>query len=253
MRFPARWPACPARGREDALSAAHRRSASPAGQELFGRPGAGPVILDEFQRFKDLFDDPETNPVAELARELFCYPNPDLRVLLLSATPYKMFARDVEDEDHYTDFLQTMAFLLDTQSPSLGWRKTSACSGVGCTRPGARRILEALTEVKVRWSSVCAKSCAARNGLAPRSAWTPVEEQRPTLPLAVGDLVDLRLVDAVGRSLGERDPPEYWNSSPYLLSFMKEYRLKQKLREKLDEKGEKHTQALVDILQVLKR
>ncbi len=45
------------------------------------------VILDEFQRFKDLFDDPETNPVAELARELFCYPNPDLRVLLLSATP----------------------------------------------------------------------------------------------------------------------------------------------------------------------
>jgi len=69
------------------------------------------VILDEFQRFRDLLKDPEKNATAELAHALFNYSE-DLRVLLLSATPYKMYARDVEDEDHYKDFLGTLGFLM---------------------------------------------------------------------------------------------------------------------------------------------
>ena len=44
------------------------------------------IILDEFQRFPDLLR--PDNPTSNLARHLFAWE--DARVLLLSATPYKM-------------------------------------------------------------------------------------------------------------------------------------------------------------------
>jgi len=68
------------------------------------------IILDEFQRFRNLLR--KDDPTADLAQALFRYPG--ARVLLLSATPYKMLSLDHEQhDDHYPDFLQTLQFLLD--------------------------------------------------------------------------------------------------------------------------------------------
>src|SRR5205807_2064107 len=55
------------------------------------------IILDEFQRFKTLLD-PVTEPGA-LARGLFEYQHEatHARVLLLSATPYKMYTLTHEE------------------------------------------------------------------------------------------------------------------------------------------------------------
>lgn len=61
------------------------------------------VILDEFQRFRHLLDGHDS--AAELAQHLFAQVN--ARVLLLSATPYKMFTLPEEaqaSDDHYADF-----------------------------------------------------------------------------------------------------------------------------------------------------
>ena len=70
------------------------------------------VILDEFQRFRELLDG--ESEAARLARALFDYQ--DTRVLLLSATPYKMLSLDHEEEDdHYPDFLRTLGFLLGSE------------------------------------------------------------------------------------------------------------------------------------------
>jgi len=51
------------------------------------------IILDEFQRFKHLLNAEETNEVSQLAHELFSYQAEDssVKVVLLSATPYKMY------------------------------------------------------------------------------------------------------------------------------------------------------------------
>ena len=48
---------------------------------------------------------------AELAQHLFQYA--DARVLLLSATPYKMYTLHEEsgEDDHYADFVRTVQFL----------------------------------------------------------------------------------------------------------------------------------------------
>ena len=84
------------------------------------------VVLDEFQRFRYLLRG--DNPVAELARSLFDYRTPrgmDARVLLLSATPYKMYTRHCEgDDDHYRDFMETVAFLQDDPTRTEAFRKT---------------------------------------------------------------------------------------------------------------------------------
>ena len=74
------------------------------------------VVLDEFQRFKDLLQPEPDNFAADLAHRLFDYSDPETgratRTLLLSATPYRMYTTaDEIDGDHYEDFLATCSFL----------------------------------------------------------------------------------------------------------------------------------------------
>ena len=72
------------------------------------------VILDEFQRFRDLLDAARQGqarcrrPTRE--RDLRA---PCARVLLLSATPYKMYTLpdEPDGDDHYKDFTRTVRFL----------------------------------------------------------------------------------------------------------------------------------------------
>ena len=86
----------------EVLTARHGREA--LARSLKEKPDL--VILDEFQRFKELLQ-PETE-AGRLANELMSYPG--VRVLLLSATPYKMLTLYDEEEDHYEDFVQTLRF-----------------------------------------------------------------------------------------------------------------------------------------------
>src|SRR5690606_39025433 len=67
------------------------------------------VIMDEFQRFKDLMT--PGSDAAALAHAIF--EHPDAKVLLLSATPFKMYTLpdEPEGDDHYRDFVATVRFL----------------------------------------------------------------------------------------------------------------------------------------------
>ena len=71
------------------------------------------VILDEFQRFRHLLEG--ESDAALLARTLMTYmsgPGLEVRVLLLLATPYRMFTLATEaNDDHYQDLLSTFRFL----------------------------------------------------------------------------------------------------------------------------------------------
>ena len=71
------------------------------------------VILDEFQRFRDLLR--PDDEAGQLAEGLFTYADHEsaVRILLLSATPYKMYTLQHEqaEDDHYKDFLRTFEFI----------------------------------------------------------------------------------------------------------------------------------------------
>jgi hypothetical protein len=65
------------------------------------------IILDEFQRFSDILDDAAKQ--ESIVGKLFGASL--ARILILSATPYKMYTLRHEDEDHHADFMRTYAFL----------------------------------------------------------------------------------------------------------------------------------------------
>lgn len=196
------------------------------------------VILDEFQRFAELFDDPDKNPSAELAHELFNYSQ-DLRVLLLSATPYKMFAADEDEEDHYADFLRTLSFLM----PGAAARLQALKDDIAEFRTGLLSVqsegdLDALSGTKARIeSSLRTVMCRTeRVGFTVRA--DAMVSERLMLPqLEARDLRDFRWLEAVGKRLGEADALEYWKSSPYLLNFMREYSYKHALRADSERKA----------------
>ena len=191
------------------------------------------VILDEFQRFRELLGSPESSPSAELAHALFNYSD-DLRVLLLSATPYKMYASAHEDEDHYKDFIETTRFLFDddTQVARLeaelrAFRDLLMSSGIDDAS------MHGVAEVRLRIEGLL-KTVMCRTERVNASAGldSMVREVRDPLSLSVDDLQEFRCIDKLGSALGVNDPIEYWRSSPYLLNFMKDYELKRRMTDK---------------------
>lgn len=74
------------------------------------------VIMDEFQRFKFLLNSDQDSETGILARKFLSSDN--TRILLLSATPYKLYSTldeidEAQMDEHYSEFLQVMDFLFE--------------------------------------------------------------------------------------------------------------------------------------------
>ena len=72
------------------------------------------VIMDEFQRFKFLLNSDPNSETGMLTRKFFHANN--VKMLLLSATPYKMYStmEEIDEsqiDEHYSEFLEVMKFL----------------------------------------------------------------------------------------------------------------------------------------------
>ncbi len=203
------------------------------------------IILDEFQRFKHLLEggSEDANEAAQLAHHLFNYQENQAdsalaaRVLLLSATPYRMYTMSHEagEDDHYGDLRKTLEFLL----PEVVQRE--ACFG------HLRRFREELLHVLARGPDgmLAVKSdlesslhqimvrterlalTSDRNGML-------VEKTSDSTTLAVSDVRHYLGLQRVARNLELDDVMEYWKSAPYLLNFMEEYEIKRKMRDALD-------------------
>ena len=185
------------------------------------------VILDEFQRFKYLLDD--NDEAAMLATALF--EQPDVRVLLLSATPYKMFTLDqeTEEDDHYPDFIQTLKFLFDNDvgkvqmvQSLLSEHRTTlhTCANGTVCHPGKKFELEqALLKVMCRTERVAMT----------RDYNSMLKEIERGAPLKPADLQHASTVDSVAISVKAQDPIEYWKSAPYLINFLRHYELRHKM------------------------
>jgi hypothetical protein len=190
------------------------------------------VILDEFQRFRDLLAEPDPdNPddIRHLSHHLFKQKN--VRTLLLSATPYKMYTlRDEEQDDHYADFLRTARFLMgEGETELLGedllaFRR--ALLDLGGTGDRAvidrkRRLERRLRRYMVRTERLGVS--ADRNGML-------TDREMPQTCLEPADLRSYTMVDRLSERLQSGDMTDYWKSSPYLLNFMSDYKLKRALR-----------------------
>jgi len=192
------------------------------------------VILDEFQRFKHLLTGQDD--AGLLARSLFEYSDDvsKARVVLLSATPYKMYTLTDEagDEDHYADFLRTAEFLLDDKQATQELHEVLSAYRRELFRLGENgtdRLVALKNELETRLRGVMA-----------RTERLAVSEDRDGMLSEVlcradrfdkGDGLAYRALQEVATAVEHGDTIEYWKSAPYVLNFMDEYELKTGLKE----------------------
>ena len=208
------------------------------------------VILDEFQRFKKLLHGEDE--AAFLAKSLMEFVDPDsgthARVLMLSATPYKMYTLSNEDDNHYSDFIETLSFLFDSPEKleavklNLEAYRNALVGGHGSSDMSSVRepLQNLLMSVMVRTERVGFTS--DRNSML-------VEVPVPA-SLCVDDLKQAVVAARFAATLRAGNVIEYWKSAPYLLNFMKGYVLK-KFEELMDNPAQKSIAALCKYLPVL--
>lgn len=206
------------------------------------------VIMDEFQRFKSLLDtsDVERDPAAHLAHELFqarAHDGKRVRTLLLSATPYKLYTADaeIEQEDHYEDFLATTRFLLgDDEGRVEELRRQlarfgSALKGAVAGEPDrSEKIERAKREVEGSLKNLMART---ERVAASEAQDAMVEEVQSNPTVTSTDVRQYLAADALFRAVGDRDPMPYWKSAPYLAHFMRGYKFNELLDEAIDTPG----------------
>jgi len=195
------------------------------------------VILDEFQRFRHLLDGEDE--VGRLARAVFEYPN--VKVILLSATPYKMYTmyHEKERDDHYKDFLRTIRFLFGTDEKTKAFEEDLAryrdviLAHEAIEESGSikikNKIESRLRKIMVRTERLSASldqtqiMCDAETGCG---------------TLKSGDLKRFSILDKVASQFGVGDTVEYWKSAPYLLNIMDRdgYKIKKELVDYFEQK-----------------
>lgn len=197
------------------------------------------IILDEFQRFKHLLqgEGEEASEASQLAHHLFNYqesqgdPATAARVLLLSATPYKMYtlSHEAEQDDHYEDFQNTLDFLAPEERQRAQFREELKWYREELFRLadlGAEGLLKAkhglersLRQVMVRTERLALT--ADRNGML-------AEVTPDRMSLVSSDLQQYLSLQEIARLVDYEDTLEFWKSAPYLLNFMEDYDLKRK-------------------------
>ena len=199
------------------------------------------VILDEFQRFRDLLD--SNTESGELAQRLFEYEDSHTRVrtMLLSATPYKSYTLSHElDDDHYKDFLGTVGFLKGPEGSVEPLEESLRQFRAELPRVVAEGEVE--FEAAHRLSGHRDRIEAELGRVMSRTERCSGEVLGDPM-LAVEDLPVGLETDDVESYLSARDISsavyapgimEYWKSTPYLLSFAEQYRVAERVRSAVE-------------------
>lgn len=195
------------------------------------------VIMDEFQRFKFLLKaDPESD-LGLLVNRFF--EAPDLRILLLSATPYKMYStlEEIDEthiDEHYSEFLDVMEFLKNDEgaydSFKTVWNNYSVC--IRELSEGDISVL-AVTKSKAEdslYESVCRTERITEHDTADMIDDSSV---KTTVDVSEADIKSYVQAQQVLKEIGAsfNTPIDYIKSCPYIMSFMNDYQLKKKVEK----------------------
>ena len=189
------------------------------------------VILDEFQRFRGLLDGGDET--AELAGTLLSHPR--VKVLLLSATPYKMYTiREELEDDHYADLLRTIRFLAGPDAvPPFTEDLRAFRRELLSASDGHDRVVEIKDrlEQQLRRFMVRTERLAASHDRGGMLTERPARDVRLE-PRDVREFVGLQRVSQLLDTGGITD---YWKSSGYPLNFMEGYKLDRELARAADD------------------
>jgi Helicase conserved C-terminal domain len=183
------------------------------------------IIFDEFQKFRDLFSDTESEAQA-LMQQFLRTEHHGAKILFLSATPYKMLTikgDDPEQGDHQEDFLAAIRMLHgggevgNTAAKELKaemrlFRENLRCYAQGLPNEAA----EKRNQVEDRLRGVMSR----QERVAATSTDAGLRREEITADIRAEDLRQALAVDRVARQVGGHNRADYWKSAPYLFSFM---------------------------------
>lgn len=197
------------------------------------------VIMDEFQKFSSLIDTDKATETEEnmVARKFFT--NKDIYVLLLSATPYKPYTtleelNENNNDEQYKDFHRLMDFLYTNDENATNfktvWRDYSTALK-HIEKETNNTIVEKHHTAEAMLYHVMGRTERSNEGI--------IKEKIPSIDdyLSTGDITSYiqmqHLIDNC-RKFGKNvysAPVDYSKSSAYQLSFMDNYKLKDKISD----------------------
>jgi len=191
------------------------------------------VIMDEFQRFKFLISD-EDSEIGILAKRFFSGRN--TKVLLMSATPYKLYYTPEEiDEsqgyEHFEEFLQVMKFIFNDE-----------------TKYGEFKKIWTNYSVVLRETKLVDTTVIELKKLAEDAMYQGVSRTERISVMDTGDFIDdgsikyhlqvnendinsyIQMSALLSNAkVGDNCPIDYVKSCPYLMSFMRKYKIKEQI------------------------
>lgn len=199
------------------------------------------IIMDEFQRFSSLLDYNDESEQSAIVRKFFEQEGGQQPlILLLSATPYKPFSTleeltEYNADEHYEDFNRLMDFLFTGENEFRElWSDYSHKLSHLRTEKFDVLLASKQSAEKKMYQGMC-RTERLNEGLISDKAVSEV-------PIDTDDILsycEMQKIVSACKEASERSakhrflwsnvPMEYVKSSPYLLSFMDTYELKQKI------------------------
>jgi len=190
------------------------------------------VIMDEFQRFRELITADSESETGMLTNAFL--KGTRTRVLLLSATPYKLYqtleeAADSGVDEHYREFFQLVRFLFDDDIKYGLFKETWSDFSISL-----REIEQGLTtiiNVKQKAEHELYSGICRTERLLVDSANKATDDSAAKTPIPITNADILSFVEAEKAAESIHIPVEYVKSCPYLLSFMEHYKYKSDLKK----------------------
>lgn len=192
------------------------------------------VIMDEFQRFSSLLDLEGNSEEAMLTRTFFGKEDGPC-ILLVSATPYKPFTRleelnENKIDEQYQDFNKLADFLFDGREDIVFQQVWHDYSKELC------HISSDNLDILIAKKNIAEDTMY--EAMSRTERYRNSSQDDTYLKISTGDIASYCQMQEVlgecnkmseGRFGVKTLPMEYAKSSPYLLSFMDKYKLKEKL------------------------
>lgn len=192
------------------------------------------IIMDEFQRFKYLLNNDKNSDMDILTNKFF--NSEDVRILMLSATPYKMYSTldEIDEEQidaHYKEFFDVVDFLKNTDEDKAGFREIWNNYSVSLKEFNNDKtsFLQAKTKAEnAMFENICRTERITENRLGDSIDSTDSKNQLKVIREDITSYMEIqKLLDDIHLNINV--PMDYVKSAPYLMSFMKNYQLKRKV------------------------
>lgn len=194
------------------------------------------IILDEFQNFKSLLDRTlkdvsELSDLDTLVKKFFGSDSAKYnKILMLSATPYKMYStnQDVQEGEasHKIQFDSIIDFLFDKETTVFKEKWNSYSNQLFKIQDG--KVQDLITSVKDVGDTMFTVISRTER-IAAMQTSDIIKTVSPKLQLSKNDIIPFIQLNNVLKKLETNKHPfvDFHKSSPFLLSYMQNYKLKQ--------------------------